>query len=401
MPVPKKAPNKRTPSICVILPVHNSARTLHETLVYLFGGINRLGARVPGLKYPGPRMEVLVADHQSTDQTVEITKKWRKAQRNLKLIQKKDSQDVLNAALKSAKGEYVLLIGEGCAPAPNWATQLLEPFQKDPRIGLVGGAVKTLPFDPQNQLENYLAQSDGVREEHPRGKSGMDASTPARFRYPREVDGGPSCKFFSAMNAAISREALLSVGNRFGEGDDAGDRELSIRVFEKGFNLHFQPSAVVSRVAPADLGGFCGWMEEIGYEHPRAIRNHAKRVLEVRFQYVGDFSLPPIPFPVQAMVYWGDFHMIHLFGILAILRTLVFKYGPATNNPALALHHVIGLWLFFGFFLVKYFSDCLAIQPSGDFLYWCWVRYRSNLALFWGGIKGSFKFGRPYIGRSW
>ena len=401
MPVLKKAPNKRLPSISIILPVQNSARTLHEILAHLFGGINHLGARVSGLKYPGPRMEVLVADNQSTDQTVEIVKKWQKARRNLKLVRAKDTQDVRNTALKSAKGEYILLLDGDCAPAPDWATRLLEPFQKDPQVGWVTGTVKTLPFDNQNQLESYLDQAKGVPEGSRLSESGVENSPPTRRRYPHEVDGSPSCFFFSATNAAISRKALLAVGNRFGEGDAAGDLELSIRVSEKGYKLCSQPTAFVSRVAPADLGQYCRRMEEIGVGRSRAIRNHAKRVLELRFQYVGDFSLPPIPFPVQAMVNWGDFHMIHLFGLLAIIRTLIFKFGPATNNPGLALHHVVGLWLFFGFFLVKYFSNCLGIQPSGDFLYWCWVRYRSNLALFWGVIKGSFKFGRPYIERSW
>ena len=74
-----KSPKK--PFITIIIPVRNAGRTMDETFVYLFGGTSMNGSKISGIKYPTNKMEVIVADGDSTDNTVEIIKKWQKKYR--------------------------------------------------------------------------------------------------------------------------------------------------------------------------------------------------------------------------------------------------------------------------------------------------------------------------------
>jgi hypothetical protein len=96
------------------------------------------------------------------------------------------------------------------------------------------------------------------------------------------------------------------------------------------------------------------------------------------------------------MIYWGDFHFMHLFGVWAMAQTLFNVFSGQVLDGNIFL-----LWAIFLGFLFKYFLPVLKIQPASDFLLWVWIRYRSNLAMLLGGIQGSLNFGRLYIESSW
>ncbi|HEY5039171.1 MAG TPA: hypothetical protein VIJ93_08890, partial [bacterium] len=104
--------------------------------------------------------------------------------------------------------------------------------------------------------------------------------------------------------------------------------------------------------------------------------------------------------PWQTMIYWGDFHFMHLFGLWALIKTFCVVHQSGSMGGALDTQ-VLLLWCLFAAFFVKYFLPVLKIQPFSDILLWCWIRYRSNLAMFWGGLKGFGKFKRLYIELSW
>ncbi len=394
---------KRRPLVSVVIAVRNVGRTIDETLIHLFGGTSKNGTLIPGVRYPRNLMEVVVADGDSTDNTVAIIEQWQKKIKSIKLVRApmcKSLGQARNAALAIAKGEVVLFTDGDCAPTTDWVEKILEPFRMDPRVGLVGGEIGVLPFDTTNPLERYCAQTGFLAVGDRVGKKNGGYYDPVRWNLPREVNGNSSTPFFSTANAAVSREALGALGNRFWDEIAAEDVDFSLRVLKSGFKVYFQPDALALRVPPANMTRFCQRWAAFGFGHPLTVKKHARRILEVRFQYFGDFSLY-IPFPLQAMVYWGDFHFMHLFGFWAVyqwhlLKTPAISWAQLSHNPAF-LYPALA----FLFFALKYFLPCLKIRPLGNFLFWCWVRYRSNLALLLGGVKGAIKFKRPYIEMSW
>jgi cellulose synthase/poly-beta-1,6-N-acetylglucosamine synthase-like glycosyltransferase len=395
--------SSKNPFVTIIIPVRNAGRTMDETFVYLFGGTSMNGKKISGIKYPLNKMEVIVADGDSSDNTVEIIKKWQKKFDNVRFTQIpkcKSPGHARTAALKLVKGDYILFTDGDCAPEPDWVDKLIEPFLQDPQIGMVGGEVYTLQFDPQNKVEHYCEQIGFLSIGDRVGMKKGGYYPPVEHGYPREVNGSQTCPFFATANAAVSTKAALAIGNNFWDEITAEDVDFSLRIQKAGYKVYFQPGAVVNHMHRASLKEFCRQVGGYGFGHPLVIKTHAKRVLEFRLQLFGEHSII-IPFPFQTMIYWGDFHFMHLFGIWAFIKTLIPIFQGMNIPEIMGSNHVLLLWFLFFFFLVKYFSPVLRIQPASGFLLWCWIRYRSNLAMFWGGLKGTMKFKRLYIELSW
>lgn len=218
---------------------------------------------------------------------------------------------------------------------------------------------------------------------------------PAKKRYPREVNGSPTCPFFSTSNAAVSKKAAQAVGNHFWSEMTGEDLDFSLRISNAGYKLFFRPSAVVKHLHRTSLRQLCRRVSADGACHSLALKTHARRVLEFRLQLWGEYSLV-IPFPIQSMIYWGDFHFMHLFGLWALFKTLITLHSGIVWEKDVLL-----LWGIFFFFFLKYFIPVLKIQPASNFPLWAWIRYRTNLALLLGGLKGSLKYKRLNIELSW
>ncbi len=389
----------KNPSIAIIIPALNAGRTLDETFAHLFGGTSMNGSKLQGLRYPGQKTDVIVVDGGSRDETLEIVKKWQKKHKRLRLIQVprcKSPGQARNAALKWVKNEILLFLDSDCAPNQDWVGKMIQPLLRDPKIGMVGGELYTLQFDPQNKVEHYCEQIGFLSVGDRVGMKEGGYYPPVRKNMPREVNGSQTCPFFSMANAAVSRKAALAVGNHFWEEGAAEDVDFSLRLSKAGYKLFFQPDAVVRHMHRANLGEFCRQVRGQGLGRPLAIKAHAKRVLEIRLQLFGEHSLP-VPFPFQAMIYWGDFHFMHLFGIWALVKTVGLASQGDSAGVVMGSDHLLILWGLFMFFFLKYFLPVLKIQPASDFLLWSWIRYRSNLAMLWGGLMGIGKFGRIYI----
>ncbi|MBL7130961.1 MAG: glycosyltransferase, partial [Candidatus Omnitrophica bacterium] len=136
--------NKK-PFISIVIPVKNFERTIEKTFEYLLK-----------LDYPHEKWEIVIADGGSTDRTIAIIEDWQQKYPFIKLVDVPNSPSpgfARNKALNVVKGDFLFFTDADCAPCRDWVNQILEIFNKDERIGAVGGEVYTLRVDPDNLVE--------------------------------------------------------------------------------------------------------------------------------------------------------------------------------------------------------------------------------------------------------
>ncbi|MBN1794203.1 MAG: glycosyltransferase [Candidatus Omnitrophica bacterium] len=373
---------KEYPKISIINPIRNVERTIEKNLDTLLE-----------IDYPKERMEIIFADGGSTDKSVEIIKSYQKTYSCIKLVvipNCKSPGQARNAALGVAEGEYILFTDGDCAPLTDWAKKIIEPFLRDGAIGMVGGEILTLRTDPENVVETYCEETGFLKV------AGRCALYEAGYyptiekHLPHEVNGNIYSPFFATANAAVSKKAVDTIGRRFWDEITSEDVDFSLRILKAGFKLYFQPSAIVNHMHRVTLDAYRRQLYGYGFGHPLAVLKHAKKVLEVRPQYFGYFSIP-IPFPIKGIIYIGDFHFMHLFG-LGFLLSLLFGWTASTS---------LIMMLGFAFFTWKYFKPMRRLRPQNKFLTWCKIRYLSNWSLMLGGFKGAKTFGVVYVESSW
>ena len=128
--------------ITVVIPTYNSQKTLNKCLASIFKQ-----------SFPINKLEVIVVDNYSQDQTLEIAKKYP-----VKILMNtiKDNLVSKMMALRKAKGDYFIyfdsdidLVGE------NWFQKALKPLQDDPKI--VASFPRFVATFADNPLVRYLS----------------------------------------------------------------------------------------------------------------------------------------------------------------------------------------------------------------------------------------------------
>ncbi len=126
------------PFVTVIMPVRNEGPFIARSI-----------GSVLAQDYPPDRMEIIVSDGMSTDETRETIRRLEHQYPNLRLIDNvgKIAPTGLNAALRQAHGEVVIRVDGHCEIARDYASQCVKHLFRDRADG-VGGPIETIGDTP-------------------------------------------------------------------------------------------------------------------------------------------------------------------------------------------------------------------------------------------------------------
>ncbi|MDP3742191.1 MAG: glycosyltransferase family 2 protein [Candidatus Micrarchaeota archaeon] len=276
--------DKALPSVSIVIPVLNEAGTISQTL-----------NSVLALKYPKNKLEVIVVDDESTDNTVKEVQ-WFASKRGikeLKLIRNKHvgvgKSSALNTGIRSATGELVATLDSDSFPEKTSLVKLAS-FFADPFTMAVTAAVKV--YSPKTMLEKIQGVEYIFVAFTRRLLSFVDSVT---------VTPGP----FSVFR----RDVFNKVG-LFDENNLLEDQEMAYRIQSHNYKIVGSLDAEVYTQVPST---FSQLMRQRIRWNRGGIRNFYKhrKLLNPKYGELGAFILP--------------LGVLTIFLVIAVFATLAWQ----------------------------------------------------------------------------
>lgn len=201
------------PTVSVIVPVRNRPEALRQCL-----------ASLRAVRYPPDRLEVLVVDDASTDETPDVA---RAAGARLLVLPEPSGQSACrNAGARAARGEILAFTDSDCVVSERWLVDLVGAFA-DPEVAIVGGLVEG-------------TEGNGVLERYETVFSPLFMG-----RRVAELGPGRPVGYVPTCNALVRRADFLAVGGfredlRVGE-----DVDLCWRLLREGRRGWYLPAGAV------------------------------------------------------------------------------------------------------------------------------------------------------------
>ncbi len=139
---PKRKELKKYPLVTIGVAVWNEEKTVIATLQSLLN-----------LQYPKDKLQIIVINDASTDNTKKLVENFIKKHKCIELINHEKNQGkstALNNALKVAKGKYFSVFDADSVADPE-ALKLMLPYLDDEKTGAVISPIKVL--NPRNTIE--------------------------------------------------------------------------------------------------------------------------------------------------------------------------------------------------------------------------------------------------------
>lgn len=221
----KKSGETETPFVSIIIPIYNEEKTVGKCIESL---LNQ--------SYPSHNYEIIVVSDGCNDNSENVVRNIIEFEKKveIKLIRQENqgAAAARNFGAKYSRGEIVLFIDADCIADFRWIEEMIKPLLKDNVAG-VQGAYKT----NQKAIVAKLAQIEFEE----------------RFKKLQQTE---YVDFVGSFSAAYKREVFerfKGFNTKFVMNEDV---DLAYRISSDGYNLHFNPDAVVYHLHPDSLSKY-------------------------------------------------------------------------------------------------------------------------------------------------
>jgi cellulose synthase/poly-beta-1,6-N-acetylglucosamine synthase-like glycosyltransferase len=281
------------PRISLLIPAHNEAVVLDHTL-----------AAMAALDYPRDRLEVIVINDASTDHTGEIASEWARRDSCFRVLDLHPSERAggksaaLNRGLKVCSYETVAVYDADNTPEPSALKDLALQLAMYPGLGAVIGTFRTV--NCKRNLLTRMINIEGI------GYQWMVQA--GRWMLLRVCT-------LPGTNLLIRRSLLESLGG-WDQEALTEDAELSIQIYEAGYQIKYVPYAVTWEQEPERLSTWFRqrrrWVRGNNY----VLSKHLKRLLSIRPRRLG------LELLYSMSLYYVFFAAILLSDLLFVLGAL-------------------------------------------------------------------------------
>jgi cellulose synthase/poly-beta-1,6-N-acetylglucosamine synthase-like glycosyltransferase len=235
------------------------------------------------LDYPMDKMEIIVVEGDSKDNTKEICSDFsKKNQNNVRVICEHSSKGkpaALNLALPHITGDIVGVFDADSVPEKNALKKLAAYFQ-DQSITAVQGSTVSLN-EKQNMLTRVAAMED---------KGWFQGLMSGREKWKLFVPFTGSCQF-------IRTKVLKQMGG-WDESSLAEDIELALRLIKEGQSVTFASDICSGQETPSNLKSlvtqrtrwYRGYMEA-AFRYGSLLEKHNKRIFDAEISLAGPFVM--------------------------------------------------------------------------------------------------------------
>jgi hyaluronan synthase len=337
---------ENAPLLTVIIPAFNEGPMVEKSI-----------DSVVAANYPSNRLEIIVVDDGSTDDTWNYIR--AAAGRNSRLVtpirlpKNKGKRAALETGFRRASGEIVVTIDSDSVIEPQTLLAMVGPF-RNPSIGAVAG--KVLVYNRNKGLIPRML--------HVRFILSFDFLRAAQSTY-----GTVYCcpGALSAYRTGVVREVLDAWVNQtfLGELCTYGeDRSLTNFILSRGYDTVYQRTGVVHTIAPHTYGKltrmYLRWDRSYIKEEVRFARIVWKRPLLARLIALTDILVTNLRYPINYI-------------------SLVLFFFISIHDP----HAVLRLLFAMGFISSFHTLYYLHSERSWDFVYVIFYAYFSFFTLFW------------------
>ena len=232
--------------VSVIVPASNSEKTIEKCIHSL---LNQ--------NYPKGRYEIMIVDNGSTDDTVELVRKYGK---KIILLHNpvKNSYEARNTGIMKARGSILAFTDSDCVAHPSWLRALARRFENS-EVKIVGGSIAAA--SKKNSLQKYCD----------------------KFCHAQEI-------FYMKRAFATSNMGLRSSKGKilFDTGLSLGaDFELCSRIVKSPREIIYEPRAMVYHQYSNSLWEFLKKHFLYGRSNGIILRKHKKRFFDLGFKWPG------------------------------------------------------------------------------------------------------------------
>lgn len=219
--------------ISIIVPVYNDP-----------GGIQTTLNSLSQIRHPGEEFEIIVADNGSNDGTREIVNTHVERDDRITLVIEDEIQSsyaARNQAVRHASGDLLAFLDADMSVEPTWLEELVTSM-KENEAPYVGQDVELVVEDGKETIVASYTRRTGFPIE----------------RYMKNDHYAPTCCL------VVRKEVFDEVGLFDPWMISGGDMEFGQRVYESGFEQHYEPDITLYHPARSSLRSLLSKMFRVG-----------------------------------------------------------------------------------------------------------------------------------------